>query len=165
VSDLEYATRPQRADGLEFGGAGFVTSVGGAHITSAASANGVAADYKLLTGPKHIQGMATFYKKIHPYKGMFDYFAPGCFSRSLTGKRAIRFHLAHKVEELLGTTADRLEIHGCEEGIAFRLELPDTELGAEVKSEVQSGKLTGMSVGYQIHDSEIKVTGDGDKLR
>jgi phage head maturation protease len=123
-----------RVDGLEFGGAGFVTSVGGAHVTSVASANGVAAEYKALTGPRHLQGMATWYLKPRLYKGNFDVFLPGCFSSSLTGKRAIRFHLAHKVSELLGTTADRLEIYGCEEGIAFRLELPETALAAEAAS-------------------------------
>jgi hypothetical protein len=119
---IEFATRPQRADG--FGGNGFLTSVGGANVTPVASATRVAAEYKALTGPRHLQGMATWYLKPHLYKGNFDVFLPGCFSSPLTGKRAIRFHLAHKVSELLGTTDDRLEIYGCEQGIVFRLELP-----------------------------------------
>ena len=40
------------------------------------------------------------------------------------------------------------------EGLRFMLELPDTEVGREVKQYIERGDLGGMSFGFQVHEDK-----------
>lgn len=111
-----------------------------------------------------IQGYATRFNKPHMYKGRVEVFARGCFARSLVpGAPAVSLLVMHKESELLGTTADRLELMQDEHGLAFRFRVPDDHLAQETKAAVAARELSAMSVGYQTLAEEVKTI-DGTEV-
>lgn len=138
--------------GLEYSSGGFITSIGvGGHQAPPS-------EHKFLNRTE-IRGYATVYSKLHVFEGKLDYFLPGCFARSLTGIRAIRFLVQHDESKLIATSADRLELHSDDKGLAFRCDVTgDTE------SIEMIGDRRGMSVKYRIHVDELTEI-DGYKIR
>jgi hypothetical protein len=88
MSDYETAAMGFRVAGgkLEYGlGSEFITSIGGAALRLWRAQTASRSNYKSLTGPRHLQGMATFYLKPHRYKGKNRRFMPRLLFASLTG--------------------------------------------------------------------------------
>jgi HK97 family phage prohead protease len=100
--------------------------------------------------------------KVHRGKDGLDVFMRGCFARSLMSDRAIRFLVQHDEAECLATTADRLELHSNNDGLAFRLKVPLSMAGRQVIAEVSSDYRCGMSVGFHAMNAEVKRIGDCD---
>ncbi len=99
------------------------------------------------------------------YAGGQDVFTGLAFSRSLRGARAISLCVDHKSSELLGTSADALELYQDEWGLAFKIELDDSELSDRVIEDLKTGKYGGLSVLTKTLDSEVKTVGEFGKLR
>jgi phage head maturation protease len=75
---------------------------------------------------KYLQGYATRFGLPHIHDGQIEMFTAGAFARALSSKAAVRFLIDHDESKLIATAADRLELLGCEAGLAFRLHLrPD----------------------------------------
>ncbi len=164
MSVISRGCRGRRAMlGLEFGAPGRITAVVGASRRAAAPA--LATKFAAARGDVFLAGYATKFGKPHVYKGRVEVFTRGCFARNLVaGAPAVMFLVGHKETELLGTSADRLELMQDEHGLPFRLLVPDTGLGREVKQAVAARTLSGMSVSYQVLAEETKAI-DGTPVR
>jgi HK97 family phage prohead protease len=108
-------------------------------------------------GADVIIGYATRFNKAHEYKGHVDVFAVGCFARTLCSGRAVRLLMHHDESKLVATTANALELHSDDKGLAFKCRLPSTVNGTMAKMMVRRLGRAGMSVGYEIRDAETKV--------
>ena len=75
--------------------------------------------------------------------------APGAFAGSLSGD--ILALLDHDPSKVLGRTrSGSLKLHEDAKGLAFDLDLPDTQAGADVLALAQRGDLGGMSFGFTV---------------
>lgn len=110
--------------------------------------------------PIELRGYATRYEKLHQYQGYLDYFLPGCFARSLMDGRAIRLLVAHDESKCVATTADRLELHSDNSGLAFRCDM--TGLRSEIFDWI--GDRRGMSVKTRTLVEEVMPL-DGYNVR
>jgi len=122
--------------------------------------------HKAASDRSHIVGYATRWLKphAHPKTGDIEVFLAGCFARSLTGHKAIRFLCGHREANLVATSADDLELATDDEGLAFRLRIPHTEMGSEVRNLVRYGQADQMSVGYTVEVDHWKTI-DGTRVR
>ena len=75
--------------------------------------------------------------------------APGAFDRSLTGN--VSLLIGHDRRELLANTkSGLLQLRSDERGLAYEVELPDTQKAKDVRALVESGVLTEMSFGVYV---------------
>jgi HK97 family phage prohead protease len=81
--------------------------------------------------------------------------APGAFTRSLKSRADIRAYVNHNDELLLGSTrAKTLRIDDRADGGFVEIDLPDTTWGRDIRTLVERGDITGMSMGFStVKDS------------
>ena len=84
--------------------------------------------------------------------GRSEKFAQGSFSHVLDAVREklhnVQARVNHDPKKVLGSTADgTLRLRDTPDGLAFDLDLPDNNLGKQIKSLAEHGKLRGMSAG------------------
>jgi uncharacterized protein len=75
--------------------------------------------------------------------------AQGAFTRSIKSRVDIRAYVNHNDELLLGSTrAKTLRIDDREEGGFVEIDLPNTTWGNDIRTLVERGDITGMSMGF-----------------
>lgn len=75
--------------------------------------------------------------------------APGAFARTLAENRDILALVDHDTGKVLGRTrSGTLELHESAEGLAYRVTLPDTTTGNDLRALAQRGDLGGVSMGF-----------------
>lgn len=81
--------------------------------------------------------------------------APGAFARTLTENRDILALVDHDTSRMLGRTkSGTLELRETAEGLAYRVTLPETTTGNDLRTLAQRGDLGGVSFGFRaIRDS------------
>lgn len=81
--------------------------------------------------------------------------APGAFTRTLSESRDILALVDHDPGKVLGRTrSGSLELRETAEGLAYRLTLPETTTGNDLRTLAQRGDLGGVSFGFRaIRDS------------
>ncbi|OWJ78547.1 HK97 family phage prohead protease [Haematobacter genomosp. 1] len=90
--------------------------------------------------------------------------APGAFLASLTSGRDILALLDHDPGKVLGRTrSGSLRLTEDTRGLAFDLDLPDTQAGRDVLALAERGDLGGMSFGFTVRDQHRQ--GDRRELR
>ena len=90
--------------------------------------------------------------------------APGAFAGALGGD--VLALLDHDPGKVLGRTrSGTLRLFEDAKGLAFDLELPDTQAGADVLALATRGDLGGMSFGFRVHDGGDTWNGDLRELR
>jgi len=83
--------------------------------------------------------------------------APGAFDRSLAGN--VSLLIGHDRRELLANTrSGLLQLRSDERGLAYEVELPDTQKARDVRALVESGVLTEMSFGFYVRSDSWKGT-------
>ncbi len=76
--------------------------------------------------------------------------APGAFREALTAKRDIVALQDHDAHKLLGrTSSSTLRLSEDAKGLAFDLDLPDTQAGRDVLALAERGDVGGMSFGFR----------------
>lgn len=83
--------------------------------------------------------------------GFSEVIAPGAFKRTLAGEDAgkVRAIYEHDARSLLGRAGSgSLRLSEDDVGLAFELDLPDTQLGRDVATLVKRGDLAGCSFGF-----------------
>jgi HK97 family phage prohead protease len=85
-------------------------------------------------------------------------FKSGAFDNYLSRRPSIEFWLDHDETKSVGSTiGGDLELHSDNVGLAFRLRLPDTNLGRMVRYLAERREYTGMSVGCRQEHALLSV--------
>ncbi|MEN1927603.1 HK97 family phage prohead protease [Luteimonas sp. MJ250] len=75
--------------------------------------------------------------------------APGAFTRTLSENRDILALVDHDAGKVLGRTrSGTLELREAEGGLAYRITLPDTTTGNDLRALAERGDLGGVSMGF-----------------
>lgn len=87
--------------------------------------------------------------------------APGAFTRSVKSRADIRAYVNHNDELLLGSTrAKTLRIDDRADGGYVEIDLPDTTWGRDIRTLVERGDITGMSMGFSTVKDEWSNDGN-----
>lgn len=90
---------------------------------------------------------------------------PGAFAASLKGRDILAL-VDHDPTRLLARTrTGTLELREDAEGLAFTIELPDTQAGRDVLTLAERGDLGGMSFGFTVEKDGERWDGNRRELR
>lgn len=91
---------------------------------------------------------------------------PGAFRASITSGRDILALADHDTSRVLGRTkSGTLELREDEAGLAFTLQLPDTQAGRDLAALAERGDLGGCSFGFTVPSGGDAWNGDHRELR
>lgn len=86
---------------------------------------------------------------------------PGAFDRAIEEKHDVRGLVNHNPNNLLGrTAAGTMAIEKTTEGLAYRIELPDTQVARDTAISVDRGDLSGSSFSFSITSETWRQEGD-----
>lgn len=92
--------------------------------------------------------------------------SPGAFSRSLTSDRDVLGLVDHDPSRLLARTrSGTLRLSEDSRGLAFDLDVPDTQDGRDLLALAERGDLGGMSFGFNVPTGGEQWTADHRELR
>lgn len=92
--------------------------------------------------------------------------APGAFKRTLIEQPDIRALYNHDTSHVLGRTKSKtLELIEDEVGLAFVVNLPDTQVARDVKESVKRGDIDGCSFGFCVVEDEVQYREGKPALR
>jgi HK97 family phage prohead protease len=130
---------------------GYITAVDGRYV--AAPAIKTFERYR----PEYVQGYACRYGKPLFHDGKFKVLTAGTFAESIKDKHYVRVLINHDDGRCVGSNHDdELELLTDKFGIAFRFKLPDSDLGREMRSLIETNAMTGVSVGFNSCRTETK---------
>lgn len=85
--------------------------------------------------------------------------APGAFTRSLASRVDVLALADHDPTRVLGrTSTGSLALRETERGLEYRLELPDTTTGRDLRALAERGDLGGVSFGFNV----VRDSWDGE---
>lgn len=88
--------------------------------------------------------------------GFTEVIRAGAFSRTLRDNQDIRALYNHNTDIVLGRTkSDTLRLHEDEVGLAFEVDLPDTQAARDIKAMVSRGDIDGCSFGFYVVADEV----------
>jgi HK97 family phage prohead protease len=113
-------------------------------------------------GKRTIAGYAAvFYKMSENLGGFREKIAKGAF-RTSVASGDVRAFWSHNVDIILGRTkANTLRINEDEYGLAFELDLPDTQAGRDAFVSINRGDVTAMSFGFNTITDKWDRSADG----
>lgn len=99
-----------------------------------------------------IGGYAAVFNQLSEPLGRFrEKIANGAFTDSLNSD--VRAFWNHNTDALLGrTTSKTLRIEQNDLGLAFSLDLPDTQAGRDTLTSIKRGDVSGMSFGFMVSE-------------
>jgi HK97 family phage prohead protease len=115
-------------------------------------------------GPAVISGHAAVFDVLSPPMwGFREKIQAGAFAKSLE-QDDVRALWNHNSDTPLGRMSNgTLKLSEDERGLAFALELPDTQAGRDVAALVERGDVDGMSFGFRVLDDKVEP-GTDDEL-
>lgn len=103
------------------------------------------------TAGRRIEGYAATFGSQADLGGFREQIAPGAFRAALAGD--VLAMLDHDPGKVLGRTrSGTLRLSEDSKGLAFSLDLPDTQAGRDVQALAERGDLGGMSFGFMVPD-------------
>lgn len=116
---------------------------------------------ELRTKGRRLEGYAaTFNTEARIADAWTEIIAPGAFAASLVSGHDVLALVDHDPSSVLGRTRSRtLRLSEDSRGLAFQIDLPDTQAGRDVLALAERGDLGGMSFGFHAID-ELR---DGDR--
>lgn len=113
---------------------------------------------------RRIEGYAATFNSEADLGGFVERIAPGAFRGSLGGD--ILALLDHDAGKVLGRTrSGTLRLSEDSKGLAFSLDLPDTQAGRDVLALAERGDLGGMSIGFTVPKGGETWDGNRRELR
>jgi HK97 family phage prohead protease len=101
------------------------------------------------TAGRRIEGYAATYNALADLGGFREQIAPGAFRAALAGD--VLAMLDHDPGKVLGRTrSGTLRLSEDSKGLAFSLDLPDTQAGRDVLTLAERNDLGGMSFGFMV---------------
>lgn len=120
---------------------------------------------------KKLVGMAAVYgSRSGDLGGFIEVIHPGAFTRALKEGQDILARAEHDTRLLLGRrSSGTLRVEETSEGLAYEIDLPDTQAGRDVATLVERGDIKGSSFAFKIPDPQKgqrwSATEDGFPLR
>lgn len=116
------------------------------------------------SNPRRLEGYAATFNTEARLAGFIETIRPGAFATSLAKAQDILALADHDPARLLGRTqSGTLRLSEDARGLAFSLDLPDTQAARDLLSLADRGDLGGMSFGFTATDE--KWTGNLRELR
>lgn len=113
---------------------------------------------------RKLQGFAATYSGEAKIGRTIETIAPGAFAETLSRGRDVLALVDHDPGRLLARTrSGTLRLKEERQGLAFELDLPDTQLGRDVLALAARGDLGGMSFGF--HALDERFDGNRRELR
>lgn len=103
-----------------------------------------------------IQGWACLFDQAFAHEGRIVYLKNGCLNASIESPQRVRMLFDHKAEREVASTTGGLQLERTPVGLAFRLDLNNSERAHEIFSTVDSGGRACVSVGISFEDYETK---------
>lgn len=99
-------------------------------------------------------------------RGGYEMLAPTAFDAVLKSEPDVRALVNHNPDNILARTGNgSLQLRTSSTGLDFTLDLPDTQLGQDVRTNVASGLLNQMSFGFIPGSDEFSRAKDGKQIR
>lgn len=109
---------------------------------------------------RQLVGLAAPFNSETRIGGFTETIAPGAFTRTLAQGRDILALADHDETRVLGRTkSGTLALSETAKGLEFRLQLPETSIGNDLRALAQRGDLGGVSFGFHA----IKESWDGER--
>lgn len=119
---------------------------------------------ELRASGRRLSGYAATFGSVAELGRVRETIAPGAFGGSLQGD--ILALLDHDAGKVLGRTrSGTLRLQEDDRGLAFDLDLPDTQAGADVLALATRGDLGGMSFGFNVPAGGEEWQGERRTLR
>ncbi|KAF1690196.1 HK97 family phage prohead protease [Pseudoxanthomonas taiwanensis] len=98
---------------------------------------------------RQLVGLAAPYGSETRIADFREVIAPGAFARTLSENRDILALVDHDPGKVLGRTrSGSLELSETAQGLAYRITLPDTTAGRDLRALAERGDLGGVSIGF-----------------
>ncbi len=102
-------------------------------------------------GPGQLLGLAAPYLTPARIGGFTETILPGAFAACLAAHTDVRCLVDHDDSRLLGRTrSGTLRLFEHRNGLAYEIDLPDTQLGRDVHALALRGDLSGVSFGFTV---------------
>ncbi|GAB5375006.1 MAG: HK97 family phage prohead protease [Acuticoccus sp.] len=119
---------------------------------------------EMRTAGRRLEGYAAMFGSDARLGGFVETIAPGAFHRALAGD--VLAFLDHDPGKVLGRTkSGTLRLAEDTRGLAFSLDLPDTQAGRDVLTLAARGDLGGMSFGFTVPAGGDTWNGERRTLR
>ncbi len=108
-------------------------------------------------------GHAAVFNQVAEIGNYYETIAPGAFEGALEDVRAL---INHDPSALIGRqSSGTLRLAVDSEGLAFEVDLPDTQPARDLRALVERGDLSGASFGFQPGEQKWSKAPDGRALR
>lgn len=125
------------------------------------------ADFRAQVDGNRMVGYAAVFDQVAELSTGYEALAPSAFDealgRSTTDVRALFNH--DPAFPLGRQSAGSLRLEADKQGLGFDIDLPDTQLGRDVREMVRSGLITGASFGFVPGKVAKSLASDGKQLR
>ncbi len=116
--------------------------------------------------PRRLEGYAATFGAEARIGGFVETIRAGAFARSLASGRDTLALVDHDPTRVLGRTrSGTLSLEEDATGLAFSLDMPDTQAARDVLALAERGDLGGMSFGFEVDEGGDAWTGDRRELR
>lgn len=124
-----------------------------------------AAALEIRASGRRVEGYAAVFGAVAALGAVAEVIAPGAF-RTALGSGDILALLDHDTGKVLGRTRNStLRLSEDSRGLAFSLDLPDTQAGRDVLALAERGDLGGMSFGFTVPKGGDEWQGNKRTLR
>src|SRR5262245_1907544 len=98
------------------------------------------------------------------FEGLVERIMPGTFDKALKERKDdVRALFNHDPDHILGrTTAGTLRLSTDKKGLRYSIDLPNTQLGNDLKESIKRGDINGSSFGFMVTDQRFETKDEID---